>query len=182
MRVGVLGGGLQGCCAALALADRGVNVVLFDRNDVLLSRTAVANEGKVHLGYMYAADQTLSTARMMMQGALAFAPFFERHIGVDAFATSQAAAYVVHRDTKHGPDEVDAYIRAVHELVIEAAAGRDAVYFGADLAQAIRRWPRQEVAANLNPEFVLAEVRRQLHHAGRDGAPAQHHLRLGPVR
>jgi hypothetical protein len=39
--------GLQGCCAALALAERAANVTLFDKNDVLLSRAAVANEGKI---------------------------------------------------------------------------------------------------------------------------------------
>ena len=60
MHVGVLGGGLQGCCAALALADRAVRVTLFDKNDALLSRAAVANEGKIHLGYMYTGDPTLS--------------------------------------------------------------------------------------------------------------------------
>ena len=49
MRVGVLGGGLQGSYIALALAERGVEVILFDKNDTLLSRTAVANEGKIHL-------------------------------------------------------------------------------------------------------------------------------------
>jgi len=38
--VGVLGGGLQGCCAALALAERNVRVVLFDENEELLSRAA----------------------------------------------------------------------------------------------------------------------------------------------
>ena len=49
--VGVLGGGLQGCCAALALAERGVmKMVLFDRNPTLLERTAVSNEDKIHLG------------------------------------------------------------------------------------------------------------------------------------
>jgi glycerol-3-phosphate dehydrogenase len=53
-RVGVLGGGLQGCCVALELASRGVPVTLIDENGELLTRTAVANEGKVHLGYMYA--------------------------------------------------------------------------------------------------------------------------------
>ena len=68
MRVAVLGGGLQGCTTALALADRGVEVVLFDRNEALLSRTAIANEGKIHLGYMYAADPTLATAKTMMAG------------------------------------------------------------------------------------------------------------------
>jgi glycine/D-amino acid oxidase-like deaminating enzyme len=46
MRVGILGGGLQGCCTALALAERAAKVTLFDKNDSLLSRAAVANEGK----------------------------------------------------------------------------------------------------------------------------------------
>ena len=63
MHVGVLGGGLQGCCVALALAERAVKVILFDKNDTLLSRAAVANKGKIHLGYMYAGDPTLSQPR-----------------------------------------------------------------------------------------------------------------------
>src|SRR3954451_16707955 len=67
MRVGVLGGGLQGCCVALALAERGVHVTLFDQNEMLLSRTAIANAGKIHLGYMYANDPSLATACMMMR-------------------------------------------------------------------------------------------------------------------
>src|SRR6516225_9821652 len=98
MRVGVLGGGMQGCCCALALAERGAEVILFDRNEQLLSRATVANEGKVHLGYMYANDTSYSTARMMMNGALAFAPFISRHleIGAKSLNVSQPAAYVVH--------------------------------------------------------------------------------------
>src|SRR3954454_20159984 len=103
MRVGILGGGLQGCCVALSLAERGIGVTLFDRNDELLSRAAVANEGKIHLGYMYANDPSHSTARMMMQGALAFAPFFSRHLGVDCFSISRPAVYVVHRDSQRNP-------------------------------------------------------------------------------
>ena len=78
--VGVLGGGLQGCCTAIALAARRVRVTLFDKNDALLRRAAIANEGKIHLGYMYAGDPSLSTAKTMMAGALAFAPFLERHL------------------------------------------------------------------------------------------------------
>jgi glycine/D-amino acid oxidase-like deaminating enzyme len=69
VRLGILGGGLQGCCTALALAERAAKVTLFDKNGSLLSRTAVANEGKIHLGYMYAGDPTLSTAKTMMAGA-----------------------------------------------------------------------------------------------------------------
>ena len=92
MHVGILGGGMQGCCCALALAERGVGVTLFDRKNQLLSRAAVANEGK--FGYMYANDPSLSTARMMMNGALAFAPFIARHleIAAESLNVSQPAA------------------------------------------------------------------------------------------
>src|SRR5882762_7552390 len=108
MHVAILGGGLQGCCVALALAEQGINGTIFDRNDQLLSRAAVANEGKIHLGYMYANDPSYSTARMMMQGALAFAPFFSRHLGLpkDTMKVSRPAAYVVHRDSQRTPDQV----------------------------------------------------------------------------
>src|SRR4051795_5247336 len=115
MLVGILGGGLQGCCTALALAERKVRVTLFDKNDALLSRAAVANEGKIHLGYMYAGDPTLSTAKTMIAGALSFAPFLERYLGQSAqsFSVSVPATYVVHRDSQRSVEDVCAYLRAV---------------------------------------------------------------------
>ena len=57
---------LQGWCAVLALVERMLKVTLFDKNDTLLSRAAVGNEGKIHLGYIYASNPTLSTAKTMM--------------------------------------------------------------------------------------------------------------------
>ena len=158
MRVAVLGGGLQGCCTALALADRGVEVVLFERNGELLSRTAVANEGKIHLGYMYAADPSLATARTMMKGALAFAPFMERHLGMamDGHATSMPAAYVVHRDSQHDVDEVTHYLASVHGMLHEAAAGRESSYFGCDLSRTPRRWRDAERDRLFDPATAVA--------------------------
>src|SRR5215468_6037569 len=126
MRVGILGGGLQGCCTALALAERAAKVTLFDKNGSLLSRAAVANEGKIHLGYMYAGDPTLSTAKRMMAGALFFAPFLERYLGQPAqsFSVSDPAMYIVHRDSQQSSEEIFAYLRRTHALVNEAAEGR----------------------------------------------------------
>src|SRR4029079_3377315 len=137
MTIGVLGGGLQGCCAALALAERGHDVVLFDKNPALLSRTATANEGKIHLGFMYVADPSMATARTMIEGALAFAPFIQHHLAIarDKLATSNPANYVVHRDSQHGADAVSAYLTGVHRLIGEAASGRSAAYCGRDLAR-----------------------------------------------
>jgi glycine/D-amino acid oxidase-like deaminating enzyme len=158
MRVGVLGGGLQGCCAALALAERAAKVTLFDKNDALLSRAAVANEGKIHLGYMYAGDPTLSTAKTMMAGALSFAPFLERHLGQPAqsFSVSVPATYVVHRDSQRSPEDVCAYLRTVHALINEAAEGNSQSYFGKDLCAALRPWSPAEKEAEFDPAIALA--------------------------
>jgi glycine/D-amino acid oxidase-like deaminating enzyme len=158
MRVGVLGGGLQGCCVALALAERGIEVTLFDRNDRLLSRAAIANEGKIHLGYMYANDPSQSTARMMMQGALAFAPFFSRHLEMpaDRLALSRPAAYVVHRDSQRSVDEVWQFLAAVHALWREASGGRRDAYFGRDLSGNLRKWSDAEREAAFDPAVALA--------------------------
>jgi glycine/D-amino acid oxidase-like deaminating enzyme len=160
MLVGVLGGGLQGCCTALALAERRVRVVLFDKNDMLLSRTAVANEGKIHLGYMYAGDPTLSTAKTMMTGALAFAPFFERYLGqpVHSVSVSVPATYIVHRESQHSADNVCAYLETVHALINEAAQGRKHAYFGKDLGTPLRPWSAAEKAAEFDPEIALAAI------------------------
>jgi glycine/D-amino acid oxidase-like deaminating enzyme len=158
MRVAVLGGGLQGCCIALALADRGVEVALFDRNHDLLSRTAVANEGKIHLGYMYANDPTYSTARMMMRGALAFAPFFERHLAVqkETMTVSRPAVYVVHRDSQRSPEEVLQYLSTAHAMIREASEGRAKDYFGRDLSSGLREWSTSDREEQFDPTTAIA--------------------------
>jgi hypothetical protein len=63
---------------------------------------------------------------MMMRGALAFAPFFARHLGLpcDSMTVSRPAAYVVHRDSQRTPEEVSHYIAAVHALIRDASADR----------------------------------------------------------
>ena len=157
---GVLGGGLQGCCTAIALAARKVKVTLFDKNETLLSRAATANEGKIHLGYMYAGDPSLSTAKTMMAGALAFAPFLERYLARPghSFALSVPAAYIVHRDSQHSAEDVCAYLETVHQLINEAAAGRKQAYFGKNLSAPIRHWSTAEKATEFDPESTLAAV------------------------
>ena len=137
-----------------------VRVILFDKNDALLSRTAVANEGKIHLGYMYAGDPTLSTAKTMMSGALSFAPFLERYLGrpAQSFSVSVPATYIVHRDSQQSADNVCAYLRTVHALINEAAEGRKQAYFGKDLGAPLRLWSAAEKEAEFDPAIALAAV------------------------
>src|SRR5260370_2715224 len=195
MRFGVLGGGLQGCCVALSLAQHGIDVTLFDRNEKLLSRAAVANEGKIHLGYMYANDPSHSTARMMMRGALVFAPFFARHLGLpyESMTVSRPAAYVVHRDSQRTPEEVSHYIAAVHALIRDASAGRVDAYFCRDLSDQPRVWTAAQREAEFDAEVALAtfatpelaidpvalaQSLRERIGAARRRAPRLHHARL----
>jgi hypothetical protein len=46
-----------------------------------LGGASYGNEGKIHLGHVYAMDTSLRTGLTMMQGALAFAPLLERWCG-----------------------------------------------------------------------------------------------------
>lgn len=160
MRVAVLGGGFQGCCIALALAMRGIGVTIFDRGDRLMSRTAVANEGKIHLGYMYAADPSLATARTMARGALAFGPFIARALEqpLSAFVTSQPALYAVHRDSQHKAEAAIAYLMKTHELIAGQAGGPPGAYFGQDLRRPLEVWSRGRIAGEFDPEVATAVV------------------------
>lgn len=146
MTIAVLGGGLQGCCLALALAERGQRVALFDKNASLISRAGAANEGKIHLGYMYANDPSLRTAAVMARGALAFDPFMRKFLnsGSPAFATSSPAAYVVHRDSQRGADEVARYLQAAHDKIVETVNGGTAQYFGQNVMTRPQSWTRAE--------------------------------------
>lgn len=83
MRVLVLGAGIQGVCVALALRQRGYRVALVDRMPDLMLRTSLRNEGKIHLGFVYANDATFQTAPLMLRAALCFAPLFEEWLESD---------------------------------------------------------------------------------------------------
>ena len=73
----IIGGGLQGVTAALALAARGVRSRILESRSELLRGASYRNEGKVHLGFVYALDESGVTARKMVEGALTFSDLIE---------------------------------------------------------------------------------------------------------
>ena len=50
------------------LAERGHEVDLFERRAEAVSQASFANEGKIHLGFIYAKDGGLRTADRMIEG------------------------------------------------------------------------------------------------------------------
>ena len=71
------------------------------------------NEGKIHLGYLYAADPSLATARRVLDGGLAFKPLTERLIGqsLDAVTSPVDDIYLVHRRSVVDADAMAALLR-----------------------------------------------------------------------
>ena len=155
MNVAILGGGFQGCCVAIALAMRGIRVTLYERNSALLDGAATANEGKIHLGYTYASDRSLNTARTMLRGALSFAPLTRRYLDSDVpLAASEPFVYAVHRDSQVNIEEFAAHLDATHGL-IDAATCRDC-YFGIDLSAAPCRFTQAALESRFDPGYVTA--------------------------
>lgn len=117
--VAVLGAGVMGASTALHLARRGREVVLFDQAPVPFSGASRWNEGKIHLGFLYAGDPSLRTARAVLHGGLDFRDQVANLTGfaVETVATHSDDLYLVHRDSVVGADDVAAYMAAVSELV-----------------------------------------------------------------
>lgn len=80
MQVAIVGAGIVGTLSALLLAGRGHHVDLFERDSDLWSGASAVNEGKVHLGGVYALGGA-RTHEIMMRGAVEFAPCIEEAIG-----------------------------------------------------------------------------------------------------
>lgn len=159
MTIGVIGGGLQGCLAAIELADRGYAVVLLERRMDLLRAASRWNEGKIHLGYLFAKDPSLQTARRMIEGALAFAPLLSRYLGrsLDFAAQSGDVIYGIHRDSQITPEAARAHMQAVDALMRDALSygGRD--YLGAKALAPIS--PVKPAELGLDESIVGAAIR-----------------------
>lgn len=77
----IIGAGLQGATTALALSVRGFQVTLIEKNGRPLLGSSLRNEGKIHLGFVYALDGDGMTRQRMIEGALSFGPLIESWCG-----------------------------------------------------------------------------------------------------
>ncbi len=105
----ILGAGIQGCCAALALSRAGWSVVLVDRAVAPMWEASRRGEGKLHLGYVYANESDRSTARLMLDGALAFSDLIDgwmpRPVRWEALRSSPFA-YGILPDSMVAPEQL----------------------------------------------------------------------------
>ncbi len=147
----------------MELASAGVRVDLYDRSDRCVSQASAQNEGKIHLGYVYANDPTLKTARAMIRGGLSFAPLMRRWIGreIDAVPVSTPFYYVVHKESLLTVEQMKSHLRAAQALAVEEECRAD--YFGVDYRKPIVRLSRGDSEAlcdgrNVSAVFVTPEI------------------------
>jgi glycine/D-amino acid oxidase-like deaminating enzyme len=119
--VAVLGAGLTGVATALELARRGSYVTLIEQDERAVNRASLRNEGKIHLGFIYANDSSLVTARLQLQGALRFRSLLTRWIGshADTLPKSAPFIYLVARDSLLSVDKLEQHYSAVERMYLD---------------------------------------------------------------
>jgi glycine/D-amino acid oxidase-like deaminating enzyme len=155
----VLGAGIMGSCTAIFLARRGCRVSLIDAAGEPVTRASRWNEGKIHLGHLYAADPSLHTARHVLPGSLAFRPLLERCLGtsIGSAMTHEDDIYLSHRQSVVSADEQWGYLQAVDELV---RAHEQASQYLVDVREArSRRLQAAELAALSDSPDIVAGFR-----------------------
>lgn len=116
--IAIIGAGLTGCCAALELARLGHGVTLIEQDLLPMNRASLRNEGKIHLGLIYANDPTLATARLQLRAALRFRPLLERWLGsrVTRIGVSTPFDYLVARDSLLSPPQLAEFYARVDKV------------------------------------------------------------------
>ena len=157
-RVAILGGGMFGVCAALDLARRGQPVVLVEGAHDLLEGAGRWNEGKVHLGFLYGGDPSLSTASRLIPGGLAFGDVVERLIerDISEFATTEDDLFLVHRQSVVDANAYGIYAERTASLIRNFAGQPGAGKYFADVRQArARRLSPSELAEVTTSDEVV---------------------------
>lgn len=113
----VLGAGLQGAGIALELAGRGIPSTMVDQDDAPLRRASLRNEGKIHLGIIYANDRSMGTAFLQLDGALCFRSTVTRWLrgSTDWLSLSTPFHYLVAADSVVAPEALAGHYDAVSE-------------------------------------------------------------------
>lgn len=153
----VLGAGFQGVCVALALQRRGHSVTLVDKAPDCLLRASLRNEGKIHLGFVYANDASFRTSLLMLRSALAFAPLVEEWTGarIDwATIISRPFVYAFARDSLLSPESLFAHYERLQKTYREVLETEASTYLGSQPSALWREIPMRTVHSWFDKKFV----------------------------
>jgi hypothetical protein len=125
----VLGAGIQGVSVALGIQRRGYAVTLVDKAPDCLLRASLRNEGKIHMGFVYANDPSFKTSMLMLRASLSFSRLLDEWTGreIDWRAlSSHPFMYVIARTSMVAPERLlQCYEKLQHEyeMVLKQEGG-----------------------------------------------------------
>ena len=152
--IAILGAGAAGCCAALELAARGHQVTLFERQQEAVQEASFVNEGKIHLGYIYALDGSARTARTMIEGSLVFESYLQRWTDYRAQdSLSTPFYYGIHKGSLQNVEQLLTHYQMCTDYCNQRSRELGLKYLGQD-GTYHRQVPESEFPEDVNPEYI----------------------------
>ncbi|TDQ16945.1 FAD dependent oxidoreductase [Algoriphagus boseongensis] len=153
-RIAILGAGGLGACTALELAQRGYSIDLYEKHSEPIRKASFVNEGKIHLGFIYALDKDLYTARQMIIGAVHFISNLKRWISIKPEEViSTPFYYCNHRGSLSKGDELGAHYQKCAEIFDEVSQHYDKKYLDFEETIFSKRLSQSEMEGMVNPEY-----------------------------
>ena len=162
-RVGILGAGLLGCCLSLELAAKGYDVDLIDLANTPMTGASLHNEGKIHLGFVYASDPLKKTYKMMQQGALSFAHHLKRLTGVDTepLIVARPFHYYVPVESMMSIDDIHEHFQDVENEAFQQIRNGGGQYLNRSFDRLFKKNSKSEHDSLFSPDATLGSFSTQ---------------------
>ena len=154
-KIAVLGAGGLGACLALELSQRGYQVDLYEEHSEPIKKASFVNEGKIHLGFIYAMDKEFHTSREMIIGALHFISNLKRWVEINPEEViSTPFNYCIHKGSLMNAEELAPHYQKCIDFYGEAKTFYKKKYL--DLFDTIDAslLPRTKIDGIVNPEYI----------------------------
>ena len=115
------------------------------------------NEGKIHLGLVYAKDRSLETAKTMIEGAIHFTACLERWIDLPSIdpLVSTPFYYAIHKDTMTDPIDLERHYHDCQRLFDEACSATGLLYLGRERRLMVEEVSIEAAVGLVSPHQLL---------------------------
>jgi glycine/D-amino acid oxidase-like deaminating enzyme len=156
-RILIMGAGITGSCLALRLEQDGCDVTLVDQARLPMTGASLNNEGKLHLGFVYAKDPWSATHPIMVEGSLSFLAVLSRLTGVTrgGIAPSRPFYYAIPRDSQVEVATVRNHFEDVSVTATRVSEEKGLTYLGAGPERWFRELTASEHELRFSPESTV---------------------------
>ena len=161
--IGILGAGIMGCCLALEIAQRGYRVDLIDLMSTPMNGASLHNEGKLHLGFLYANDPLQETHGLMAQGSLVFSNIIKKlsGYGADSLIPSKPFHYFVPIDSQLEMAAINNHFHEVEKTIHKMIQSSGNLYLDRRIDRYYERNSSSYHNSMFSPSITLGSFRTE---------------------